>query len=270
MLCRSTLRYRDEGGIYVRNTADAAPFLRTKWRAAGAYNLIEFDVSVSAPSIAIVGEHDAVYHGSWQSATSAWISKHRLQVNFTFVDQFDGFQKFALGHEAVISDDGTTLRWVDGKATMQLTTSTVTSMKKAKQVAFGSGRLSPTAYNLSLEVIDMLAVPLPINGTRQLHTHVTWYRCELLPEVCSKDGIRFPNVPGHTIGRQAGSFQIKGNLQCAQHVNAGAAVPRAVSRIPPRPHLTSRPTLTFTVRALRVQGAGYRPRAARHQPAVHL
>ena len=256
MLCRSTLRYRDEGGIYVRNTADAAPFLRTKWRAAGAYNLIEFDVTVSAPSIAIVGEHDAVYHGSWQSATSAWISKHRLQVNFTFVDQFDGFQKFALGHEAVISDDGTTLRWVDGKATMQLTTSTVTSMKKAKQHAFYYGHLSPTAYNLSLEVIDMLAVPLPINGTRQLYTHVTWYRCELLPEVCSKDGIRFPNVPGHTIGRQAGSFQIKGNLQCAQHVNRGRRC--AARRFPdPSPTTPYLPPHTHVYRACTARAGGW-------------
>ena len=32
-----------------------------------------------------------------------------------------------------------------------------------------------------------------VNGSQQLFTHVTWYRCELLPKKCAEGAVRYPD-----------------------------------------------------------------------------
>ena len=40
-----------------------------------------------------------------------------------------------------------------------------------------------------------------LNSTIQLNLHVTWYRCELMPEQCTNGAVQYPSMASHTIAR---------------------------------------------------------------------
>ena len=202
--------YRGEDGIYVK--ADDASYLRNKWRPQGKFNLVELDVTTEQVTLSIVGEHDTEFQGSWRHATGTWLTKHRLAVEFDFVDQFDTYEKKATQYEAIISQDGSTLTWLDNTATLQISTAEIDKQIQQAQGLFDRTILSNESYQLRVAEIMRMGESHPINGTRQLFTDVVWYRCESLPHKCAADAIKYPDEAGATIGRQAGSFQIRGNL----------------------------------------------------------
>ena len=207
------LSYRGEEGIFV--AADDAAYLKHKWRPEGGTSLVSLDVSTDAMSLSIVGEHDSTWHGSWSSATATWVSRRRIRVEFTYLDQFDEVQSQATGYEATISEDGASLTWITNTATTRILPAEINRRLANARSMRDATLISNESYTLSVQVILRLALPRPINGTHQLFTEVVWHRCEVVPHKCTTAGIRYPNLPGKVIGRQAGSFQIMGNLQYA-------------------------------------------------------
>ena len=205
------ISYRGDEGIYVQ--ADDAEYLRNKWRPAGKFNLVDLDVSTYGPlRLAIVGEHDSTWHGSWQMGAAEWIDKRRLRVNYTYSDHFDLYQYTASGYEAEIAPDGTHLTWSLNTATVHITRKQKDTLSREALQRLRSSVLSNITYDLRMQIIEELAEHFRVNGTRQLFTDVIWYRCELQPHMCATDGIRYTDLPGKQIGRQQGSFQIQGNL----------------------------------------------------------
>lgn len=207
------LSYRGEGGIFV--AASDAAYLKHKWRPNGRFSLVSLDVSTDLMSMSIVGEHDATYHGSWHSATALWISKRRMIVEFAYRDQFDAYERTASGYEAVISEDGASLTWSKSTATTTISPAEINRQLAAAELLRATSVISNASYALRVELINRHGEAMAINGTRQLFTDVVWHRCELVPHKCATAGIRYPSLPGKQIGRQHGSFQIMGNLQCA-------------------------------------------------------
>ena len=203
--------YRDEEGMSVR--VDDGAYLKRKWRPEGKWTLVDFDVSSDAPHMWIVGDNDDTYYGRWSKANGTWVSKHRMRVDFTFYDQFDGLERMATGMEAVISGDGASLQW-QKEATMRMTDGEVQRQLLDAERKRLAAELSNESYTLRVMVIRDLARPLKINGShaRQLFTDTVWHRCELVPEKCATDGIRYPSLPGKRIGRQVGKYQIMTHL----------------------------------------------------------
>ena len=136
-------------------------------------------------------------------------------VEFHYVDQFDSYERLAAGYEAIISEDGASLTWRKNTATTQISPTEINQQLAAAMQLRNSSLISEEQYTLRVQVITRHGEAMAINGTRQLFTDVVWHRCELVPHKCATAGIRYPNLPGKQIGRQAGSFQIMGNLQYA-------------------------------------------------------
>ena len=57
-----------------------------------------------------------------------------------------------------------------------------------------AGLLPMPYYNSTVQRIELERVGLAVNGSytgRQLFTDVPWYRCELVPDRCATDGVKY-------------------------------------------------------------------------------
>ena len=91
-------------------------YLRDKWRPEGAFNLVAMDVSTDVLTPRVVGEYDTMWQGGWSEASGGWIGPRTLRVTFKYTDFLDG-EKYERAVVGVISEDGTSLVWVNGAST---------------------------------------------------------------------------------------------------------------------------------------------------------
>ena len=111
---RLRVSHRGAGGIYVR--ADDSAYLQDKWRPATSHFLLTMDIASDRPSATVIGEFDSDRR-PWLTAIGEWLDEQRLRFTFRYQDEFDlgtVGQVFSRTLMAEVSDDGTSLSWVNG------------------------------------------------------------------------------------------------------------------------------------------------------------
>ena len=101
----------DGSGLYVR--ADDAAYLRDKWRPEGAHNLISMDIATDVMRPRMVGDRDADWFGSWESAQGTWIGPRTASFVYNYKDQYSGLSKIRT-QIAEFAADGNSITWLNG------------------------------------------------------------------------------------------------------------------------------------------------------------
>ena len=119
MLIIKKMRVSNRGaaldGIYV--SASDSKYLTNKWRPEGSNFLVEMDVATDQLSAVMLGGKQQKpfegKHEPWKRSTGTWLDRRSAHFDVTYMDEFFGDTRHR-SLVAEISQDGTSLTWVNG------------------------------------------------------------------------------------------------------------------------------------------------------------